>query len=159
MKAGTDVTTAYTNGCTSNYGKGGAQPHTLTATVGGTNPTTFIYDSSGYLATRTPTTGPAQTLDWDDEGHLASVTSAGQTTKYLYDADGNQLIRRDPGRTTLFAGDTEIVINTAVSPAVAIGGVRTYTTGGTAVAVRVLGRHHQRVGTYTNNLSDYLPGC
>ncbi|MFF1743680.1 hypothetical protein [Streptomyces mirabilis] len=47
------------------------------------------------------------------------------TTKYLYDADGNQLIRRDPGQTTLFADDTEIVVNTSVTPNVLLGAVRT----------------------------------
>ncbi|XES01012.1 RHS repeat-associated core domain-containing protein [Streptomyces sp. S1D4-11] len=61
------------------------------------------------------------------------------TTKYLYDADGNQLIRRDPGQTTLFGlSDTEIVVNTSVTPNVLLGAVRTYTHGGagTPVAVR-----------------------
>nr|WP_168487229.1 RHS repeat-associated core domain-containing protein [Streptomyces sp. RLB1-33]QIY68220.1 hypothetical protein HEP84_01845 [Streptomyces sp. RLB1-33] len=106
----------------------------------GTNVTTG-YDVNGNLHTRTPTTGPGQTLTWDDEGHLAQVDTSGSsptTTKYLYDADGNQLIRRDPGQTTLFAGDTEIVVNTSVTPNVLLGAVRTYTHGGagTPVAVR-----------------------
>jgi hypothetical protein len=66
----------------------------------------------------------------------ATGTNAG-TTKYLYDADGNQLIRRDRGRTSLFAGDTEIMADTAASPAVLAGGVRTYGHGGSgAVAIR-----------------------
>ncbi|MFE1886677.1 RHS repeat-associated core domain-containing protein, partial [Streptomyces diastatochromogenes] len=46
------------------------------------------------------------------------------------DADGNQLIRRDPAQTTLFAGDTEIIVNTAVTPNVLLGALRTYTHGG-----------------------------
>ncbi|MEU6275237.1 polymorphic toxin-type HINT domain-containing protein [Streptomyces populi] len=139
--SGTTATTTYTNGCTANCNSTGAQPHTLTATTGGTNPTTFGYDENGNLHTRTPTTGPGQTLTWDDESHLAQVDTGGSsptTTKYLYDADGNQLIRRDPGRTTLFAGDTEIVVNTSVTPNVLLGAVRTYSHGGagTPVAVR-----------------------
>ncbi|WP_203734384.1 RHS repeat domain-containing protein [Paractinoplanes durhamensis] len=133
---GTDAITGYTNGCSSGCGKSGPQPHTLTATTGGTNPTAFTYDSIGNLVTRTPATGNAQTLSWDDEGNLASVASAAGTTKYVYDADGNQLIRRDPGRTTLFAGDTEVVADTSVTPAVVLGGVRSYTHGGGVVAVR-----------------------
>ncbi|MFE2719241.1 polymorphic toxin-type HINT domain-containing protein [Streptomyces mirabilis] len=139
--SGTTATTTYNNGCTANCNSTGAQPHTLTATTGGTNPTTFGYDENGNLHTRTPTTGPGQTLTWDDEGHLAQVDTSGSsptTTKYLYDADGNQLIRRDPGQTTLFAGDTQIVVNTSVTPNVLLGAVRTYTHGGagTPVAVR-----------------------
>ncbi|MFE4623439.1 RHS repeat-associated core domain-containing protein [Streptomyces mirabilis] len=138
--SGTNVTTNYTNGCTANCNFTGAQPHTLTATTGGTNPTTFGYDVNGNLHTRTPTTGPGQTLTWDDEGHLAQVDTSGSsptTTKYLYDADGNQLIRRDPGQTTLFVGDTEIVVNTSVTPNVLLGAVRTYTHGGAGTPVAV----------------------
>ncbi|MFF3447583.1 polymorphic toxin-type HINT domain-containing protein [Streptomyces sp. NPDC002667] len=139
--SGSTVTTTYADGCTTGCNSTGAQPHTLTATTGGTNPTTFGYDENGNLHTRTPSTGPGQTLTWDDEGHLAQVDTTGSspaTTKYLYDADGNQLIRRDPGQTTLFAGDTQIVANTGVTPNVLLGAVRSYTHGGagTPVAVR-----------------------
>ncbi|MGW5256488.1 RHS repeat domain-containing protein [Streptomyces sp. NPDC004012] len=138
--SGTTATTTYVNGCTTNCNSTGAQPHTLTATTGGTNPTSFTYDEDGNLHTRTPTTGPGQTLTWDDEGHLAQVdttASTPTTTKYLYDADGNQLIRRDPGQTILFAGDTEIVVNTSVTPNVLLGAVRTYTHGGTGAPIAV----------------------
>ncbi|MFK4122915.1 RHS repeat-associated core domain-containing protein [Streptomyces longwoodensis] len=139
--SGTTATTTYTDGCTANCNRTGAQPHTLTATTGGTSPSAFTYDEDGNLHTRTPSTGPGQTLTWDDEGHLAQVDTAGTTpttTKYLYDADGNQLIRRDPGQTTLFAGDTQIVANTSVTPNTLLGAVRTYSHGGsgTPVAVR-----------------------
>ncbi|MET7684320.1 polymorphic toxin-type HINT domain-containing protein [Streptomyces sp. NPDC005423] len=139
--SGTTATTTYVNGCTANCNSTGTQPHTLTATTGGTNPTAFSYDEDGNLHTRTPATGSGQSLTWDDEGHLAQVDTSGSnptTTKYLYDADGNQLIRRDPSQTTFFAGDTQIVVNTAVTPNVLLGAVRTYAHGGagTPVALR-----------------------
>ncbi|MEU5797333.1 RHS repeat-associated core domain-containing protein [Streptomyces sp. NPDC047813] len=137
---GTTSTTTYNDSCTKDCNSTGAQPHTLTSTTGGPNPTTFGYDEDGNLHTRTPTTGPGQTLTWDDQGNLAEVDTTGSsptTTKYLYDADGNQLIRRDPGQTTLFAGDTEIVVNTSVTPNVLLGAVRTYTHGGTGSPVAV----------------------
>ncbi|WP_405976442.1 hypothetical protein OG496_54650 [Streptomyces sp. NBC_00988] len=140
---GSTVTTAYADGCTTNCNSTGAQPHTLTATTGGTNPTAFGYDEDGNLHTRTPTTGPGQTLTWDDEGHLAQVDTTGSsptTTKYLYDADGNQLIRRDPGQTTLFVGDTEIVVNTSVTPNTLLGAVRTYSHGGAGAPVAMRSR-------------------
>ncbi|MEV6602090.1 RHS repeat-associated core domain-containing protein [Actinoplanes sp. NPDC051346] len=140
---GDDITTTYTTGCTNGCNRTGAQPHTLTSTEGGTDPTKFVYDVAGNLLTRSPTTEnrAGQSLNWDDEGHLAKVTTTGndpKVTSYLYDADGNQLIRRDPGRTTLFAGDTQIVIDTSVTPAKSLGAVRTYSHGGegSAVAVR-----------------------
>ncbi|QKW25051.1 type IV secretion protein Rhs [Streptomyces seoulensis] len=137
---GTTITTTYTDGCITNCNSTGAQPHTLTATTGGTNPTRFGYDEDGNLHTRVPTTGSNQTLTWDDENHLAQVDTGGSSptsTKYLYDADGNQLIRRDPGQTTLFVGDTEIVVNTKVSPNTLLGAVRTYNHGGSGMPVAV----------------------
>ncbi|MCZ0986318.1 polymorphic toxin-type HINT domain-containing protein [Streptomyces diastatochromogenes] len=138
--SGTSTTTTYTDGCTTNCTPTGAQPHTLTATTGGTNPTNFAYDEDGNLHTRVPTTGSGQTLTWDDENHLAQVDTGGSsptTTKYLYDADGNQLIRRDPGQTTLFAGDTEIIVNTGVTPNVLLGAVRTYSHGGSGMPMAI----------------------
>ncbi|MFF5077405.1 RHS repeat-associated core domain-containing protein [Actinoplanes sp. NPDC000266] len=135
-----DVTTSYTNGCKTGCNRTGAQPHTLTATSGGADPTAFVYDTAGNLLTRTAASGEKQTLKWDDEGLLAEVAITGAaagTTKYVYDADGNQLIRRDPGRTTLFAGDTQVVIDTSVSPAVSLGAARNYAHGGAGDAVAV----------------------
>ncbi|MER5528654.1 RHS repeat-associated core domain-containing protein [Streptomyces sp. NPDC002677] len=139
---GTTTTTNYVNGCTAACNSTGAQPHTLTDTTGGADPTHFVYDTAGNLLTRTPVSGHGQSLTWDDEGHLAEVDTTGSAptaTKYLYDAEGNQLIRRDPTQTTLFAGDTEIVVNTSVTPNVLLGAVRSYTHGGGSglpVAVR-----------------------
>ena len=140
VSGGADVTTSYQNGCTASCNRTGAQPHTTTATTGGADPTKLVYDVAGNLLTRTPTSGNGQTLKWDDEGRLAEVDTTGTAptvTKYLYDADGNQLIRRDPGRTTLFAGDTQVVIDTSVTPAVSLGAVRTYANGGTGPAIAV----------------------
>ena len=141
---GTSSTTTYVDGCTTSCTSTGAQPHTLTATTGGTTPTAFTYDADGNLATRTPTTGNGQKLTFNDQGELSeadTVNSGGTTTaktSYVYDANGNELIRRDPGQTTLFAGDTEIVVNTSVTPNALLGAVRSYTSGGTGnpVAIR-----------------------
>jgi RHS repeat-associated protein len=138
-----DTTTTYTNGGTPAGACADAttHPHSLTqtSTAGptGTTTTSFCYDASGDTLSRTPSAGTAQSLAWDHEGHLASVAQGSQTTRYLYDADGNQLIRRDPGQTTLFAGDTKIVVNTSVTPNVLLGAVRTYSIGGTGAAIAV----------------------
>ncbi|MFD4655941.1 ricin-type beta-trefoil lectin domain protein [Kitasatospora sp. NPDC058444] len=52
-------------------------------------------------------------------GDCASTVPAGQkwttpstTTTYLYDADGNQLIRRNPSSTTINLGSDELTVNT-----------------------------------------------
>jgi RHS repeat-associated protein len=140
VNGGADAVTDYTNGCSTGCNRTGAQPHTLTAMTGA-GAATFTYDVNGNMLTRTPANGAGQKLTWDDEGYLEEVTTTTgtttATTRYLYDADGNQLIRRDPGKTTLFAGDTQVVINTSVTPAVSLGAVRTYTLGGSGHAVAV----------------------
>ncbi|WP_250009045.1 polymorphic toxin-type HINT domain-containing protein [Actinoplanes sp. M2I2] len=153
---GTDVTTAYTLGCSTSCNATGAQPHTLTETKGNADPTKFVYDVAGNLLTRTATSGKNQTLKWDDEGRLAEVTTSNGTTKYFYDADGNQLIRRDPKRTSLFAGDTEVVIDTTKSgSAASLGAVRTYSHGGGGpVAIRSTlpgGGAHYLISDSNNN--------
>ncbi|MEZ0109022.1 RHS repeat-associated protein [Catenulispora sp. EB89] len=108
--------TANTAGSNATTGTG---PHLLgqVATTGGTTATdTYNYDGAGNTTTRTLAAGPHQTLTWNPEGRLDTVTdTSGGTTKtanYLYDADGNQLIRRDTGAgnagVTLFLGATEV---------------------------------------------------
>ncbi|MFD5435128.1 RHS repeat-associated core domain-containing protein [Kitasatospora sp. NPDC127067] len=55
-------------------------------------------------------------------GDCASTVPAGQkwnipntTTTYLYDADGNQLIRRNPGQNTITLGTDELTVNTTTA--------------------------------------------
>uniref|UniRef100_UPI001364DFBC RHS repeat-associated core domain-containing protein n=1 Tax=Streptacidiphilus anmyonensis TaxID=405782 RepID=UPI001364DFBC len=88
----------------------------VTATGGTTGTDSYGYDAAGNTTTRTLAAGPKQALTWDPEGHLATVTDSSTTpattSSYLYDADGNQLIRRDNGTTTLYLGSTELYLNT-----------------------------------------------
>ncbi|MER8046747.1 ricin-type beta-trefoil lectin domain protein [Streptomyces sp. NPDC094032] len=53
-------------------------------------------------------------------GDCATTVPAGQkwtvpdtTTTYVYDADGNQLLRRNPGKTTINLGTDELTVDTA----------------------------------------------
>ncbi|MEV7087134.1 polymorphic toxin-type HINT domain-containing protein [Streptomyces sp. NPDC093085] len=104
---------------------GAAQPHTL-ASVTSTGPTgtaqdTFTYDKAGNTATRT-LGGDKQTLTWDAEGRLTKVTqpvegAADKITEYLYDADGNRLIGRTSEGTTLYLGNTEVLLPKGASTA------------------------------------------
>src|SRR5690606_20191751 len=48
---------------------------------------TFDYDEAGNTTKRTIGT-TTQSLTWDAEGHLATLTEAGKKTSYTYDADG-----------------------------------------------------------------------
>jgi RHS repeat-associated protein len=114
---------------------GVAQPHTLrsvtTSGPGGTRTDTYGYDGDGNTTAR-----PGQNLTWDAEGHLATVAEGGNTTSFLYDAEGDRLIRRDPTGATLYLGDTELRRSTGG----ALTGTRYYGHGGSVVAVRTAGK-------------------
>ncbi|MGW4348985.1 DddA-like double-stranded DNA deaminase toxin [Streptomyces sp. NPDC004690] len=127
-----DTTTTY------DYPAHGAdQPHTLTASTTTTGTTTtensYTYDASGNTITRT-VKGKKQTLDWDDEGHLAKATNAdGTSASYLYDADGSRLLTRDDTGTTLYLGDTEVHLAKGTGTTT---GTRYYSWAGQTIAVR-----------------------
>lgn len=103
----------------------GPGPHLLGTVTNTTGNTTvadmYAFDGAGNTTARQlpaapGTTAAGQTLTWDDEGHLATVSDplASHTAAYLYDAAGTQLIRRDTNTgtgqttTTLYLGATEI---------------------------------------------------
>ncbi|KJK54952.1 hypothetical protein UK12_31700, partial [Saccharothrix sp. ST-888] len=122
-----DITTTQTFGAAKsvntptsapNTGGGTGGPHALLSTstksASDTKAATYQYDAMGNTTSVTDTTGTT-TLTWNGEDKLDSVTKTGQSqgTSYLYDADGNQLIRRDPGKTTLNIGADELTLDTA----------------------------------------------
>ncbi|GIH21543.1 RHS repeat domain-containing protein [Rugosimonospora africana] len=117
---GGDVTRTY------HYPNAGQpQPHTLTSVVstGGTSRTdTYGYDPAGDTTSRVTTAGN-QTLEWDAEGRLAKSTVAGASTSFLYDVDGDRLLRRDPTSTTLYVGDDQITLNRGTG---VLSGIRQY---------------------------------
>ncbi|WP_344266979.1 RHS repeat-associated core domain-containing protein, partial [Streptomyces sodiiphilus] len=70
----------------------------------------YAYDATGNTVAR-QTGGDTQTLSWNPEGRVETVTDAdGTTTEYLYDADGSRLIGRTAEETTLYLGHTEITV-------------------------------------------------
>ena len=70
-------------------------------------------------------------LTWSPVGQLASMTTSGGTTGYIYDADGNLLIQTDPSSTTLYLSDEEITLTGST-----LTGTRYYQLGGQTVAAR-----------------------
>jgi RHS repeat-associated protein len=128
-----DTTTAY------HYPAAGSstdQPTTLTSTSA-TGPNaaaetaSYQYDASGN---QTSVTGGAmgnQTYTWNDQGQLQSAVSSTGTTNYVYDADGSQIIMRDPASTTFTAGDVQLTLTGST-----LTGVRYYSIGGTTIAER-----------------------
>ncbi|MEW2291380.1 RHS repeat-associated core domain-containing protein [Streptomyces sp. NPDC006743] len=121
---------------------GAAQPHavrTVTATGGATGADAYQYDTTGNLTKKTPAGGPAQDLTWNEEGRLATSTVSGATTKFLYDADGTRLLKREPTATTLYLpGGQELLLTKSTN---ALAGTRYYTVpGGSAVRTSSDGR-------------------
>ncbi|WP_158939218.1 polymorphic toxin-type HINT domain-containing protein [Streptomyces sp. NRRL S-87] len=115
-----------------------ARPHALTATTTGSSCTgltpQYTYDDTGNTLKRlqTPSSTTSQTLNWNTEGKLSKVAEGTDTTTYVYDADGELLIRRNTGGdTVLYAGDTEVHLEGAKKWA-----NRYYTVGGRRIAVR-----------------------
>ncbi|WP_331758859.1 RHS repeat-associated core domain-containing protein [Streptomyces anulatus] len=130
-----DATTAY------EYRTPTGQPHPLVKTTGA-KAATYGYDLAGNTTTR-PGTQATQTLAWNSEGELASTTEPAVGTKpalgtsYLYDADGELLIRRatGDGDTVLYLGSTEVRL-TVKGTAKTVTGTRYYSAAGQTLAVR-----------------------
>ncbi|MEU4728131.1 polymorphic toxin-type HINT domain-containing protein [Streptomyces sp. NPDC023588] len=122
-----------------NTGGGTGGPHgllsTSTKSASGTVASTYQYDALGNTTSITDTSGTT-TLTWNGEDKLASVskTDQAQGTSYLYDADGSQLIRRDPGKTTLHLGSDELTLDTATA---SMSDVRYYGASGGVTITRV----------------------
>ena len=155
-QTGGDTTTTYSYGRTD-----GSQPDTLTGTSttgpAGTSPTGYGFDAAGNTTSR-DVPGGSQTLSWDAENRLTGYTTPTGSGSYVYDADGNQLIRRDPGSTTLFLPGEEL---TRTSDGT-VTGTRYYSHGGVTVGLRVgggnptwvLGDQHGTTQLAVNVLTD-----
>lgn len=130
-----DTTRTYTYG-----GANGSQPHTLREVTQtgpkGASKDTFDYDVLGNTTKRN-VSGDSQTLDWGAKGLLDKVTEHdGRTSKYVYDADGERLITRESGITTLHLDGMELILQNTTKE---LTGRRYYDHGGTKIAVRTTG--------------------
>jgi hypothetical protein len=130
-----DFTSTYTYD-----GNGKNQPHTLTS-VGttwgqGSSTNTYDYDATDNTTLR-KIGGDDQKLEWDAEGRLSKVTKTTelgtQSSGYLYDANGDLLIRTDSDNTkTLFLDGQELKLDAAGG----VTGTRYYSHGDQVIAVR-----------------------
>ncbi|WP_106976953.1 polymorphic toxin-type HINT domain-containing protein [Streptomyces sp. NRRL S-920] len=125
-----DKTTNYTYRTTQN------QPHPLVKTETAGKTQTYTYDKTGNTTSR-PDGSAQQSLTWNTEGKLARTAEGPAQTDYLYDADGQLLIRRakGDGDTVLYLGATEVRL-TAKGTAKTLSGSRYYTANGQTIAVR-----------------------
>jgi RHS repeat-associated protein len=112
-----------------------AQPHgvtSVTASGAKTGTSTYAYDAAGNTKTRNVAGRTGQTLTFDAEGHLATVTEGSKVTTYVYDADGNRIAAKDSTGETLYLGNTEIHRSTTGT----VSATRFYVHAGRHVAVR-----------------------
>ncbi|UPZ28860.1 RHS repeat-associated core domain-containing protein [Streptomyces sp. LRE541] len=94
--------------------------------------------SAGTWLGSEPVTSGSQGHTWDSEGKLATTTNPkGAQTSYLYDANGELLIRRatGDGDTVLYVGGTEVRLTTK-GTAKTLSGTRYYSAAGQTIAVR-----------------------
>ncbi|MFI1031221.1 RHS repeat-associated core domain-containing protein [Streptomyces sp. NPDC020951] len=130
-KATGDTTTAY--GYPAVDASGAGQPHTLTSlTTNGSTAQSLTYDEQGNTTKRYSPTGAAQSLTWDIEGELTRLVEGAKSTDYLYDADGELLIRRGPVKTVLYLAGQELHYDTAANKFT----TQRYYPAGDATAVR-----------------------
>ncbi|WP_405809444.1 RHS repeat-associated core domain-containing protein [Streptomyces sp. NBC_01520] len=142
--SGQGTTTAYCYNSTT-------QRHALTATTtAGADScngvaAAYAYDKAGNTIER-PGASSAQTLTWNAEGKLAELTEGNRKTSYLYDADGNLLIRRaaGDGESVLYLGATE-VHRSVTGGTTKKWGTRSYSAGGAVIAVRTNESGNQRL--------------
>lgn len=115
---------------------GGDRPHGLdavtTAGPGVNRVDDYGYDVAGNTVSR-KVAGTGQTLEWDVEGHLAKATQAGKSSTFLYDPDGNRLIRRDPGARTLYLNGEELRLDETTGQ---LRATRYYSHAGESIGVR-----------------------
>jgi RHS repeat-associated protein len=98
-------------------------------TGGTTTTSSYGYDADGDTTTR-----PGQSLTYDAEGRVSTVTAGSSSQADVYDASGNLLLEKDStAGTTLFLGATELHLASGATTASA---VRTYTANGIPVAER-----------------------
>jgi RHS repeat-associated protein len=124
----------------------GHQLGAVTQAGAGPRTESYSYDASGNTTERT-IGGNTQTLDWDNEGELAKISDKDKgETSYLYTADGDRLIRRDPAGTTLYLPGMEVRLDKGATTPKA---TRYYSHGGQTVAMRtssgvtfLVGDHH-----------------
>ncbi|MDA2804929.1 RHS repeat-associated core domain-containing protein [Nocardiopsis suaedae] len=99
---------------------------------GGESVSTYEYDEAGNMVRRNSEDGDQQ-LTWDAEGNLAGVTGGAAETDYVYDADGERLIRRQGAEWTLYLPGQEVTWTAGEDTTEA---TRYYEHAGETVAVR-----------------------
>ena len=134
---GTVTSTTTTADCYAAAGHSHALSATVTAAgttvpscTGATDATSYGYDPSGNMTTRDVSTGN-ETLKWDQNEKLSTVTTPAGQSSFVYDVDGNELTSTTTGSSTLYLDGEQITYTTSSK---ALTGVRYYSFGGQTIA-------------------------
>lgn len=116
---------------------------------------TYTYDEAGNTKSRKYGNDSSETLVWDDEGHLKSLTKVTDTTNYLYGTDGQRLIRRDSTGTTLYLPTgNELHLDKAGK----LTGTRYYSPTGSTIAMRTGGKLTFTLTDHHNTTTTQITG-
>jgi len=78
------------------YTYGGSKPHAVT----NANSKNYTYDDNGNMTAR-----GGDSLSWDVENHLITMTVSSTTTTFAYDGDGVRVKKAVGGTTTYYVGN------------------------------------------------------
>ena len=105
------------------------RPHAPTSV--GTD--TYEWDANGNLTGRT-VAGKAETFTWDVEQRLTGIDGpAAADSSFVYDADGQRLVRKEGELTTLYLGAHEVTVDVS---GMVTNAVRSYSFDGELIATR-----------------------
>ncbi|WP_162605275.1 RHS repeat-associated core domain-containing protein [Jiangella ureilytica] len=107
---------------------GSPQPHTLTSTTTGSTTTSYTYDDTGNTLT-----AGNKTFTWDLEGRVKTANTSAGPSSFIYTADGDRLVRRDPDKVTIYLPGHELELNLNTN---AVTARRYYAFAGETLSVR-----------------------
>ncbi|MFF0794883.1 RHS repeat-associated core domain-containing protein [Streptomyces spiralis] len=109
------------------------QPRPHAVTKAGTD--TFDYNNAGQMTTRN-VDGVSSTLDWNAQNRISKITqhksTGDEVSTYIYDTDGNPLLRTSPQENVLYIDGHELHKSGSGS----VKATRLYSAAGTTVAMR-----------------------
>jgi RHS repeat-associated protein len=113
---------------------GGPKPHTLSSVTTSGQANTYTWDAAGNMTSR-KVNGRTESIEWNAAGKPAAITDdAGNTTRMLYNQDGDRIARIDGnGDASLFVAGHEITYTKATNTVTA---VRSYEHNGDIIATR-----------------------
>ncbi|MFJ2754818.1 RHS repeat-associated core domain-containing protein [Nocardioides sp. NPDC087217] len=155
------TTTTYANG-TSDTDTIPEHALASTSTTGAkTGSSSYTYNADGSMASRTVTDAGVTkktSFSYGPDGEVQTVADPVASARYVYDADGNVLLRREKDLTTLFLPGQDVVVKPST---LATSAYRTYEFNGQTVAVRtnagqanfLLADHNQTAQVSVNPLT------